>query len=417
MGGAESTVKLADLTQSPNALRDHYSRFRAADRLLLTGHSHQAWPDAALDGIAESFAVAANQVDRKWDGAMAKADEVRQAVAMWLHDPHALVALGPSVHDLLVRIFSSIGLLNSGTRAPGKSTVVTTDMEFHAASRQLRRLSEDGLTVEVVPVSPASTLVERLIDRCDTSTAAVLVSSAMFTTSHLIPHLDQLAAHTEQVDAELIVDVYHHVGPALCSVPALGLQRAWIVGGGYKYLQWGEGVCYARIPEHATGVRPVVTGWHAEFGALSETSSETEVAYGPGAQRFAGSTYDPISHYRASRVAQFFADMRLTPEFLAEVYQHQLSVLIDAFDEIDAAEAIVKRDRDRSLAETAGFLSLMTPHAAQLQEILMNHGVYTDARGQYLRFGPAPYLSDDKLREAMHIFASAVKDLLSTTTR
>lgn len=411
MGGTESTVKLTDLIQSPNGLRDHYSRFRASDRLLLTGHSHQAWPDAALDGIAESFAVAANQVDRKWDTALAKADEVRDAVGTWLHDPGALVALGPSVHDLLVRIFSSIGLLNSGTNPPQRSTVVTTDMEFHSASRQLRRLSEDGLTVDVVPVAPASTLVERLIDRCDESTAAVLVSSAMFTTSQLIPHLDQLAAHTERVGSELIVDVYHHVGPAIFSIPDLGLQRAWVVGGGYKYLQWGEGVCYARIPGHASDMRPVVTGWHAEFGALTGTSSGAEVAYGPGAQRFAGSTYDPTSHYRAARVAQFFADVGLTPKFLAEVYQHQLSVLIDAFDDIGAPEPVVRRDIDRPLAETAGFLSLVTPHASQLQEALMSRGVYTDARGEFLRFGPAPYLSDDKLREAMHIFSSVVKEL------
>ena len=39
---------LADFRHTPNALAPHYARFRVAERLLLTGHSHQAWPDAGV---------------------------------------------------------------------------------------------------------------------------------------------------------------------------------------------------------------------------------------------------------------------------------------------------------------------------------------------------------------------------------
>ena len=31
-----------------SALAVHYSRFRVSDRILLTGHSHQAWPDVGV---------------------------------------------------------------------------------------------------------------------------------------------------------------------------------------------------------------------------------------------------------------------------------------------------------------------------------------------------------------------------------
>ena len=41
-----------DLFREPNALAPHYSRFRVAERLLLTGHSHQAWPDCGFAGTA-----------------------------------------------------------------------------------------------------------------------------------------------------------------------------------------------------------------------------------------------------------------------------------------------------------------------------------------------------------------------------
>src|SRR5262245_34123045 len=45
--GDAMSLSLADLRQRPNALARFYTRFRVADRLLLTGHSHQAWPDRA----------------------------------------------------------------------------------------------------------------------------------------------------------------------------------------------------------------------------------------------------------------------------------------------------------------------------------------------------------------------------------
>ena len=32
----------------PTALARHYTRFRVAERVLLTGHSHQAWPDVGF---------------------------------------------------------------------------------------------------------------------------------------------------------------------------------------------------------------------------------------------------------------------------------------------------------------------------------------------------------------------------------
>ena len=30
-------------------LADHYSLFRVTERVLLTGHSHQAWPDISFE--------------------------------------------------------------------------------------------------------------------------------------------------------------------------------------------------------------------------------------------------------------------------------------------------------------------------------------------------------------------------------
>ncbi|QSB04135.1 aminotransferase class V-fold PLP-dependent enzyme [Natronoglycomyces albus] len=402
-------MNLGELTSSPNVLASHYSRFQVADRLLLTGHSHQAWPDVALDGLTESFTSAARGVDAKWDDALAKADDLRAAVRAWIQDPGADIALGSSTHELLIRLLSGFGILGAKGSGSGRGKIITTDMEFHSATRQLQRLAEDGLEVDVVSAQPVSTLSERIAARCDHHTAAVLVSSVLFTTSQRIPHLDLLATKASKVGAEFIVDAYHHIGPSVFSVADLGLDSAWIVGGGYKYLQWGEGVCWMRLPAHAQQLRPVVTGWYAQFGALSESNESGQVAYGPGGQRFAGSTYDPTSHYRAAAVATFFAEQGLTASFLEQVYRHQVGVLMDAFDGLDLPDSVVTRDRSMATEDLGGFLTLSSPHAAQLQQRLADKEVLTDARGAFLRFGPAPYLTDDQLREAMSILGEVAR--------
>jgi kynureninase len=85
-------ITLDGLARSPNALAPHYSRFRVADRLLLTGHSHQAWPDVARGAQLEAYDDAAQAVDGKWDRAFARADDVRTGFRHLLSDPGGDIA-------------------------------------------------------------------------------------------------------------------------------------------------------------------------------------------------------------------------------------------------------------------------------------------------------------------------------------
>jgi hypothetical protein len=54
-----------DLYQSPNALAPYYSAFRVGERLLLTEHSHQAWPDCGFDGQKLAWQDAAEYLNRE----------------------------------------------------------------------------------------------------------------------------------------------------------------------------------------------------------------------------------------------------------------------------------------------------------------------------------------------------------------
>ena len=383
-------------------LAPHYTRFGVADRLLLTGHSHQAWPDVALDGLQEAFADAAGSVDGKWESAFAKADQVREGLRRFVGAPGAEVALGASTHDLILRVLSALDL---GRRPQ----IVTSDAEFHTVRRQLDRLGEAGVEVVRVAAEPVSDLAARIGDRVGDRTAAVLVSAVLFETALIVPGLGDLAATCRRHGAELIVDAYHAVG--VIPFTTEGLESAWIVGGGYKYLQLGEGNCYLVLPAHADDLRPVITGWYAEFAELDATPAAGRVGYPRGAARYTGATYDPASHYRAAAVLDFFTAQDLSPDLLRKVSQHQVGLLADRFDAIDVPPPMITRDRSRPLDAFAGFLTLRTPFAAQLCAAMQDRGVLVDSRGPHLRMGPAPYLSDAQLISAADHLAAAVAGL------
>src|SRR5689334_14985900 len=99
-----------ELYRTPNALAPHYKRFRVAERLLFTGHSHQAWPDCGLDGQIEAWGDAAEYADEKWERAFAKAARVQSGFARLLDDRDGVYTLAASTHDLLVRWLSALDL-------------------------------------------------------------------------------------------------------------------------------------------------------------------------------------------------------------------------------------------------------------------------------------------------------------------
>ena len=67
----------------PESLRQKYNKFLQPGRTLLTGHSHQAWPDCAEEGVREAFLDAAEHVDDKWSRAFGKAEYVREAISRY----------------------------------------------------------------------------------------------------------------------------------------------------------------------------------------------------------------------------------------------------------------------------------------------------------------------------------------------
>ena len=58
---------------------------------------------------------------------------------------------------------------------------------------------------------------------------------------------------------------------------------------------------------------------------------------------------------------------------------------------------------------SGGFLVLRAPAAADICRRLKAAGVWTDSRGDALRLGPAPYLSDRQLEAVVAILGEVVR--------
>jgi kynureninase len=378
-----------------DTLRASYSAFLRPGRTLLTGHSHQAWPDVAREAQASYFDESAGWVDDKWGEAIFPRIErvSRQILARMGFPDNDALAFGRSTHELVFRLLSCL-------RWAERPRVVATTSEFHSLYRQLTRLEEEGVEVVWVDGWPRATLAERLLAAIDERTALVAVSAVFFEDSFVLPELGAIVERAVACGAIPLVDAYHafnvvplDLGPAA--------EQAFITSGGYKYAQFGEGICWLRVPPGCQ-LRPVYTGWFADFAALGHERGRGPVSYGPGGERFAGATFDPTPFYRAEAVLKHFDNFGLDVPTLRRISLGQTERLIEALR--GSVEVVSPLEP----ARRGGFVSLRVPQAERAVRALRERGVLVDARGDLLRLGPAPYSTDEELLAG----ASAVREVV-----
>lgn len=389
------------INQLATKLAPYYSHFNVANRLLFSGHSHQAWPDVALEGLKESFLTTAKLVDNKWDVAFEKTEILRHYLRNYYDDPDGLYTLGQNTHQLLVAWLSSFDLKN-------KPKIITTDSEFHSLFRQLQRLKEEGL--EVVSVEGHSDeIVSQMEQALDDKTSAIMLSRVYFESGIVNQHLTEIARLARKYNVPVLVDDYHGTNVVPLSLKEAGLEDCYFLIGGYKYLQWGEGNCFLRYPKDCE-LRPAITGWFASFSTLDEPRGE-KIAYDDGNQRFASGTFDPASQFRAAKVVEFFEEQELTPEVLRKQYLAQVKLLRKLFLEQDFDPKIINLRHERPLEQNGGFLALQSPFARTFRAKLLKKDVFTDARGDILRMGPAPYITTQQIEQAISALAKVVRQI------
>lgn len=376
-------------------LRAAYASFLGAHpgRVLLTGHSHQAWPDVAREAMARCFDDAARLVDDKWGRVFELVDRVGRRVNERLgFDGADPIAFGRSTHELVFRLLSCLAK---------DARVVTTTGEFHSLHRQLRRLEEDGLRVTWVDAKPRDALADRLLEQIVPGVGLVAVSAVLFEDAYVVPRLGEIIARAAEVGAIPLIDAYHAFNAVeLDWGPAK--DRAYVTAGGYKYAAFGDGVCFLRFPRETT-LRPAYTGWFADFGAL-EGPRDRPTSYGPGGARFAGATFDPTGLYRADAVLDHWDRFDLGVTALRSLSVQQTSLLCERARAL-GLEVVSSPDP----ARRGGFAAVRLPHAAEVVRALRERDVFVDARGDILRMGPAPYLTDAELERGVEAVAAVAR--------
>lgn len=381
-----------DLNYFARNLQPHYSRFDVANRLLFSGHSHQAWPDVAREGLTECFDAAAQWVDGKWEKAFQKVDILRNYLRDWYQDPNGQYTPAASTHDVLIKWFSALDLQKG-------DEIITTSGEFYSIFRQAKALKETGIQVNSIDTAEYESISERICDAIKPKTKAVLVSRVFFESGLQLVGLETIAKRCINLGVPLLIDDYHGTNVLKTKIGGTDFEKAYWLIGGYKYLQWGEGNCFIRYPQNCT-LKPKLTGWFASFSTLQLPKSEYVISYDKE-MKFAGGTFDPASAYRAAKVVQFFKEQELTKDYLVGMYRQRGSEFRETFKKLNLNKEIICLASDESENNRAGFVALKSKFATDLQNELVKNGVYTDARGFVLRFGFAPYITSEQIEQAL----------------
>jgi selenocysteine lyase/cysteine desulfurase len=367
-------------------LAAHYRTFfeSIGDALHVTAHSHHPWPDVTRAAHLAYWEDSARLTNRKWQekvfGEVVPQAQGHVARLLDLPDPK-LVAFAPNTHEFVVRLYSCL----DWSRPP---RVLTTANEFHSFSRQTRRLEETGrLAVTRIPVEPYATFGERFQHALTNRFDMVFLSHVFFDSGFVVEGLEALLSRASP-DAIVAIDGYHAFLALPVELARLGRQIFYMAGG-YKYAQAGEGACFMSTPV-GSGLRPVYTGWFADFGGLTD-GQDDRVGYGDGAMRFWGSTFDASGLYRFNAVMQWLLDLGIGPR---EIHAHVAG--LERRFLAGLADAKLARLPIAALAPPKGmprgnFLTFELADAAGVESRLAARGIIIDRRGTRLRFGFGVY--------------------------
>jgi len=367
-------------------LAAHYRTFfeSIGDALHVTAHSHHPWPDVTRAAHLAYWEDSARLTNRKWQekvfGEVVPEAQGHVARHLDLPDPR-LVAFAPNTHEFVVRLYSCL----DWSRPP---RVLTTANEFHGFSRQTRRLEETGrLAVTRIPVEPYATFGERFQHALTNRFDMVFLSHVFFDSGFVVEGLEALLSRASP-DAIVAIDGYHAFLALPVELARLGRQIFYMAGG-YKYAQAGEGACFMSTPV-GSGLRPVYTGWFADFGGLAGAQDD-RVGYGDGAMRFWGSTFDASGLYRFNAVMRWLRELGVGPR---EIHAH-VAALQRRFL-AGLAHAQLARLPLESLTPPKGtprgnFLTFDLEDAEEIERRLAARAIIIDRRGTHLRFGFGVY--------------------------
>lgn len=382
--------------------RSHYSKFLSANpnRLHFAAHSHHYWLDATREAHLQYWDDSARLADKKWAHIFSDVVPKAQRHIARLIDlsfPEQ-IAFAPNTHEFVARLLSCV------ERSPIR--VLTTDSEFYSFSRQLSRLEEsDKVVATRIPAEPFETFEARFIDAVSSSDCDLaFFSHVFFNSGFVVKNLAAIVSAVKSAETLVVIDGYH----SFCAVPFSMKpieSRAFYLSGGYKYAQAGEGVCFLCAPK-GTQLRPMNTGWYAEFGSLANRKFG-EVNYSDDGFRFFGATFDPSGLYRWNAVGDWLERERLTVADIHAYVKRLQRCFLERLSEARLKSLPIENLVPRIEIDSRGhFLTFDIPNAEAIESELLKRDVVIDRRGTRLRFGFGLYQTEADVATLVERLAS-----------
>jgi kynureninase len=277
--------------------------------------------------------------------------------------------------------------------------VVATRGEFDSADFILKayieagranvRWVEPGGTEASVPLFDASDVLVAI----DDSTDLVAVSAVMFGTGQILKGIEDIVTKAHRHGALVLVDTYHALGVFPFSMTDLGAD--FCVGGCYKYLRGGAGSCFLAIAPHilASGRKTLDTGWFAKRDTFKYERLDS-AERGEGGDAWLESTPPVLVPYQATPGLEFTLNIGVdrirtyTSEIVANIRETFLRADLPVFIP--------------NIPDNWGAFALVPSNDPQgLSRKLKDHRVNTDARGNFVRFGPDILTTAEEIEQAV----------------
>lgn len=389
-------------------LKDQYSYFfkSAPERLHFAAHSHHPWPDVTFEAQKQYWLDSVNLVDQKWAYIFQEIVPTAQKhIAKWIGASHpSQVCFAPNTHEFVNRLLSCLPLRES-------LRVLSTNSEFHSFTRQMQRLEEDEVvSVDRIPSEPFGSFEQRFVEAATEHKAPydlIFLSHVLFNSGYIVQDIPAIveALRKHNPEALIVIDGYHSFGAFPVDIREFE-DEAFYLGGGYKYAQSGEGMCFLTVPKGCR-LRPRNTGWFADFKGLEQNEHLGCVGYDDSGFRFFGATFDPSGLYRWNAVAELYQELGVS---LKEVSAHVKNLQEFFLEALRKQNRYMFQREDvlmHSLERQGSFLTFRVVKAKLFSERLLQKDVIVDFRGRNLRIGFGVYHDEDDVERLLAKLAEA----------
>ncbi len=378
-------AKLGDIPLTEAGLREHiwplFSRvLDSRSEIYLANHSLGRPLDQTSRDVQRGLDLWYERLDEAWndDGWPAEIELFRSRIArlIGLEQGKCVVPKTSAGQGLRA-------VLNSFSP---NVRVVTTTGEFDSIDFILKTYEAQGCaTLSWVPPRPNDQgvpifLAEDILEKIEVGVDLVVVSAVFFGTGQVMTGLSQIVGRAHEVGALVLVDAYHAAGVIPLSMQVGEID--FMIGGSYKYARGGPGACWLAIHPRvlSSDVQTRDTGWFAKRDPFGYQRPD-DLARGTHGDAWLESTPPILTVYQAA--AGLELTLGIGVERLREYNLHQQAILRDAFQ-----ARCVPHFAPADPEGFGAFTLVPSDDAAGLARRLKAKGVSTDARGNFVRFGP-----------------------------